>query len=55
MILEANALPDIFNTAGETPLMLAVNAGNMQAMQLLLDSGAAVDFEASGGVEELRK
>ena len=53
MILEANAAPDIFNNAGETPLMLAVNAGNMQAMQLLLDYGAAVDFEAPGGAEGL--
>ena len=31
--------------SGDTPLMLSVNAGNMQAMQLLLDAGAKVDLE----------
>lgn len=49
VILEAKASPNIVNSIGETPLMLAVNAGNMQAMQLLLDFGANVDFTSDDG------
>eukprot|EP00434_Breviolum_minutum_P039390 symbB.v1.2.034979.t1/scaffold4615.1/size37433/1 len=49
VILEAHASPNLVNANGETPLMLAVNAGNMQAMQLLLDAGADVDFVKEGG------
>ncbi|CAE7945755.1 Ankrd44, partial [Symbiodinium sp. KB8] len=52
VLLDASANTNIANSAGDTPLMLSVNAGNLQAMQLLLDAGAKVDFEQEKGGDD---
>lgn len=51
LLLEARAEPNCCDADGETPLMTCVSDGNMEAMKMLLESGAKIDIvDAEEGV-----
>ncbi|KAI8910189.1 ankyrin repeat-containing domain protein [Gorgonomyces haynaldii] len=50
ILIDAGALIDVPNTWGITPLMLAVRQNNLKVIQLLIDSGADINFTTAGGL-----
>ena len=48
LLLERGAHPDLANSRGETPLMLAAGNGNEKLVKLLLNQAARVDLKSSG-------
>ena len=49
LLLERGANPDVANTKGETPLMLAAGNGNEKVVKLLLKKDAKIDLKTGAG------
>jgi len=49
LLLDRGANPDVANTKGETPLMLAAGSGNEKMVKLLLRKEAKVDLKSGAG------